>query len=120
MITDGFDPSEHADDDDRAAAWDPTIGTGTPETAALEDIDVPWLRRQPLLALILAVQLPVLGAFVTELATDATPAVAILLGSIVGLLALGGRVAWNHVTPTARPRLAPDIPLTPPAAPPPG
>lgn len=113
-------PAEHDDEfasgEEAAEANDPNVGAGTPETAPWEEVEVPWLRRQPIIALILTVQLPALAGFVTELAGDTDPATAILLGSVSTVLLGLGLVARRHVTPVARPRLDDQTPLTPPGA----
>lgn len=108
-----FDPRENASDADVARANDPSVGTGTPETAPWEDVEPPsWLRRQPLVALLAAILAADLSALVAELAAGSTdPVVVALLGTLGTILAVGGRLAWLAVTPIAAPRLDRETPL---------
>ena len=110
-----INPDEHVDSDERAAAADPSVGDGSPETAPWREPAVSWLRRQPVIAALLAVNLPLVTGLVSALAAGNTnPTVVALLGVAVVLLNAVGAVVRQAVTPTARPRLDKDTPLTPP------
>lgn len=106
---------DHASHRDAHQANTPHVGAGTPDTAPWEHVQVPWLRRQPVLALALLALVPTLTALVTELTARATdPLLVTALGAATTLITIGAAVVRANVTPTARPRLAPDLPLTPP------
>lgn len=110
-MTDQHNPDENISPDERATAWNPNVGTGTPATAPYEDVKIPWLRRQPLVALLLTIVLADVGALVTELASgSADPVLVALLGTVATICTIGGRIAWLHVTPTARPMLDRETP----------
>ncbi len=108
------DPSDHVSPEETAEAANPSVGTGTPETAPYELPRSPWLARQPLVALLLAIVLADLGALVTELSSKAPdPVLASLLGTLATIAVVGGRFAWLHVTSLAEPKLDPETPLIP-------
>jgi hypothetical protein len=73
-----------------------------------------WLRTQPVLAALLALELPVLGAIVLAVLNgDALtiPGVALMIAApLVPAILAGVRTA---VTPTAKPQLDDGIPLVP-------
>lgn len=106
-------PEDHISAEEHAEAMDERVGAGSPATAPWEGVEPPsWLRRQPLVALLVAIVLGDLGALVAELAAGATdPVVASLLGTVALVVAVGGRLAWHAVTPVAAPRLDADTPL---------
>lgn len=100
-------PGEHRQ------ALDPAIGTGTPETAPYESVEIPWLRREPVVALALSIVLANVAALVTELASSATsPALVALLGTIATLATVGAIIARRHVTPVQRPMLDGELPAS--------
>lgn len=103
-----INPDEHVDTEEAAAALDPNVGTGTPETAPHDDPPTTLLERQPL---------RVVGAVQ---AIVAAAALIVALGVEIhwALLVAGGLYLFEEykrlkVTPTALPRLSEDVPLTP-------
>lgn len=98
--------------DEQAAAADPSIGDGTPDTAPWREPTVSWLRRQPVLAALLAANAPLLAAFIGSLTIDNAPAwVPVVLGLAVTVLNVAGALARQAVTPIADPKLGPGVPL---------
>ena len=91
--------------EEQAAALDPDVGSGTPDTAPWVEPAVPFLRREPIVAALIAANAPLLTGFVGSLEEGAPWWVQVLLG--LGLVALNGAgaAARSAVTPTAKPRL---------------
>lgn len=102
------DPARNDDEmlsaDERAQALDPTIGTGTPETAPWEETAVSWFKRQPIVAMLLVTNAPLLTGLAGSVSDGAPWWVSALLGSGVVLVNALGAAARRVVTPTARPR----------------
>ena len=75
---------------------------------------VSWLRREPVLAAALgAAAAPLTSLVIVVAGADTNPAVAIVLGTAVVLINVVGVAARRLVTPTASPRLAPQVVLVP-------
>lgn len=108
-----INPGEHISPDEKAEAADPNVGTGTPDTAPWDTIEIPWLRREPVIALALLVVLTQLGVALTALAAGASPVVAVLLLGLAGVVTIAAGVVRRHTTALARPRLDPETPLIP-------
>lgn len=90
----------------------PSIGDGTPDTAPWREPTVSWLRRQPVLAALIAANAPLLAAFAGSLTIDNAPAwVPVVLGMAVTVLNIAGALARQAVTPVADPKLGPGVPL---------
>ncbi len=109
-----IDPNEHVSPDETAQAHDPAVGSGTPGSAPWEgvDVEIPWLRRQPLIALALLILLTALGAAITTVAAGQhDPIVLIGLGTVGTIVLAGTVIVRRHVTPIADPKLAADMPL---------
>lgn len=90
--------------DEAAAAHDPNVGTGTPETAPWEEPAVAWFKRQPIVAMLVAANAPLLTGLAASIADGQPWYVSALLGSGVALVNGLGAAARRAVTPTARPR----------------
>lgn len=76
-----------------------------------------FFKREALLATLIVIEAPVLGGLVTSLTADAPLAVQLCLAAAAALAALLMAAARRAVTPVARPRLEPGVPLVPaPAA----
>lgn len=110
----------HVDSQEASDAANPAIGTGTPDTAAWQEPATSWLRRQPVVALLIVALAPTVAALLAELAASNTdPYVAVLLAAVGTVLVTVGAWARSVVTPLERPRDATGIPLTPSDAIPP-
>lgn len=107
-MTDDPDPREHVDERELADAWNPDIGTGTPETAPAELPRLTLLEREPVR--LLGVVQAIVAAAVTIGALGVPIWAGLLLA--VALYAIEELKA-SRVTPVANPKLADDIPLTP-------
>jgi len=105
------DPSEHVDAGELADAANPDVGTGTPETAPWETVEIPWLRREPIVAFALLLVLAQLGAALTALAASSSPTLAVVLLAAAGVVTIAAGVVRRHVTPTALPKLDSETPL---------
>lgn len=100
--------AEHVNEGEAGDALDPAVGTGTPDTAPHEPPPVSLIEGQPA---------AVIGAVVAV--ADALLAVAVPLPEwlttalIIVVTTAGALGIRSRVTPTARPRLDSDTPLTP-------
>jgi hypothetical protein len=101
------DPREHVDDAEQAAAWDPAVGGGTPDTAPHEQPPLTLLERQPI-RIVGAAQAIVAAA--TTAALDVPVWAGLLLGAGLYTVEEYKRL---KVTPSARPRDNAGHPLTP-------
>jgi hypothetical protein len=90
--------------DERAQALDPTVGTGTPETAPWEEPAVAWFKTQPIVAMLVAANVPLLTGLAGSVGEGAPWWASALLGAGVALVNALGIAARRAVTPTARPR----------------
>lgn len=102
------DSREHISDAEQAAALDPSIGTGTPDTAPHETPPTSLIERQPI---------RIVGA-AQAIAASATTIVALDVPVWAGLLLGAALYAVEEykrlkVTPTAAPRDQAGAPLTP-------
>lgn len=79
---------------------------------ATNEYAVSWLRRNPVILLVLSLLLPALGAAVTAWAQGET-LVAILISAVVVLLGTLGPIVYRAVTPLNSPRGEDGVPLAP-------
>ena len=99
--------------EEQAAALNPSVGTGTPDTAPWEDPAVPFLKREPIIAALIAANAPLVAGLAGSLEEGAPWWVQCLLGLGLVVVNGAGAAARKAVTPTARPRLDKDTPLAP-------
>lgn len=99
---------EHVDTLERDEALSPHVGTGTPSTAPHEPPAVSLLAGQPAAVIGTAV------AVADALLVAAVPLPEWLTTVLIAVVTLAGALGIrSRVTPTARPRLDSDTPLTP-------
>lgn len=98
----------HLSDDERAQIDDPNVGTGAPDTAPWEPPQTTLLEREPVR--VVAAAQAIVAAAVLILALGVPVWAALALAATLYVLEEYARL---KVTPTARPRLDDDTPLTP-------
>ena len=103
-----LNPGEHVTRDEEADALNPALGTGTPDTAPLEPVLVSLLAGQP------AATIGTIVAAIDALLIAAVSLPEWLTTVLVAAVTIAGALGIrSRVTPTARPRLDDDTPLTP-------
>ncbi len=101
-------PDDAMSPQDAADALDPTIGTGTPDTAPHEPVPVSLLAAQP--AAVIGTVVAIADAILVAAVPLPEWATSLLVGVVTIAGALGIR---SRATPTARPRDDSGNPLTP-------
>lgn len=102
------DPLEHVSDEERAAALDPNVGAGVPDTAPHEAPPTSPLESQP------AAVIGTVVAAIDAVLVAAVPLPEWLTAVLVAVVTVAGAFGIrSKVTPVARPKLDADTPLTP-------
>jgi hypothetical protein len=102
------DPAEHVSGHETAAALNPAVGAGSPDTAPHEPPPTTVLERQP--AALIGTAIAVADAVLVA----AVPLPEWLTAVLVAVVTVGGAFGIrSKVTPLAAPRLDADTPLTP-------
>lgn len=100
-----------ASEDDIVEAKDPTIGTGTPESAPPQKPPASLLERQP--ATVVGAAVALIDAVLAVVASGAEATTIAVVGGIVIVTMLGAIYIKAKVTPTVDPKLDVDTPLVP-------
>lgn len=95
---------EHVSHAEMRDALDPSVGAGSPDTAPLEEVAVSWFRRQPIVAMLVVLNGPLVTGLLGSLTEGAPWWVSALVGSLIVLVNALGVAARRVVTPVARPR----------------
>lgn len=103
-MTNDYDDASHASAEEMAAAKDPTVGAGTPDTAPWEEPVAAWFRRQPIAAFLLIANAPLAGTLAASIGQGAPWWVSTIAGSAVATVNALALIVRRSVTPTARPR----------------